>query len=138
MKAQSLSKAAARKLAIDEIAAAYRISSARITVADEPVLYSNISKLIRLVFPKNGHAAANLERELRAGSLSFNDALEIARGHVLARRDRNKVQPRASDPEWLQHSFAALIQAAVKEGQSNEVVEAAFTAALRQCADEDP
>lgn len=137
-KAQSLSKADARELIIKEMAAAYRIPPSQLTAAGEPVLYANISKLLRLVFPKNTYAAANLERELLVGGLSFNEALELARGHVVTRRKRSSGDTIPRDPEDLQLRFTSIIEAAVRDGMSIEEIQQVFAAAVEQRSSDDP
>lgn len=99
---------------------------------DEPVLYTNVSKIIRLIFPKHARAAANLQREIARGDFPFNDALEIARGNAQTREDGRPQQRRAAPPPRFELGplFSAVITAASQSGYNSSDIAAAFNDAL--------
>jgi hypothetical protein len=130
--AKRFSKHSARDHVIAEMAAAYQIDPDSINRHEEPVLYTNVSKIIRLIFPKHARAAANLRREIARGDLPFNDALEIARGNAQTREDCRPQQRRVAPPPRFELGplFSAVIAAASQAGYDSCDIVAAFNDAL--------
>lgn len=140
-KAERLSKRSARGHVISAMADVYQIPPESINEQEEPVLHANVSKIIRLIFPKDAGAAANLRREIDRGHLSFNDALAIADGKAQSREDRQpqaRGVPAAQPPRFdLVPLFGAVIAAAGQAGYDSAGICAAFHEALDKHEDKD-
>ena len=136
-----LPKHSARERVISDMAAAYQIDPDSINQREQPVLYTNVAKIMRLIFPKHARAAANLQREIDRGDLPFNDALEIARGNAQTREDCRPQQRRASPappPRFdLSPLFSAVIAAASQSGYESPDIAAAFNDALDEHESKD-
>lgn len=132
-----LTKRATRDRVIQRMADAYAIPPERINAHQEKALYPNVSKIMRLLFPKGRRAALNLQRELEGGGLGFNDALEIARGNADSREDcgSSSRPPVALAPTLdLSALFAAIVRAASDAGYPPAQIRAAFDKAMRNAA----
>ncbi len=131
---EGLSRRAARQKVIFAMARAYGIPWHQIDQHDEPVLYSNVSKITRLIFPRDSRAEANLRREIARGGLAFNDALQIARGNANSRDDCRSGRAGVSVPSTpkleLSALFYTLIRTASEAGYSAESIAAAFNEAV--------
>ena len=133
-KAERLSKRSARGHVISVMADIYQIPPESINEQEEPVLHANVSKIIRLIFPKDAGAAANLRREIDRGGLLFNDALAIANGNAQSREDcrpQARGVPVAPPPRFaLVPLFDAIIAAAIEGGYDTAEIRSAFNDAV--------
>jgi len=140
-KAERLSKRSARGHVISVMADLYQIPPESINEQEEPVLHGNVSKIIRLIFPKDAGAAANLRREIDRGHLPLSDALVIANGNAQSREEcRPQVRGVPADAPRqfaLVPLFGAIIAAARQGGYDVAEIRSAFNDALDGCENED-
>lgn len=140
-KEERLSKRSARGHVISVMADIYQIPPESINEQEEPVLHANVSKIIRLIFPKDAGAAANLRREIDRGRLSFHDALVIANGNAQSREECSP-QVRGVPADSLRRFalaplFGAIVAAARQGGYETAEIRSAFNDALRDSECED-
>lgn len=133
-KEKALSKSGARGAVTRAMADEYGIPASAINQYSEKVLYSNVSKITRLIFPSTSAAKANLQREIARGGLAFNDALLIARGKASTREECRSYRPDGFAPTTpnleLSALFSALIRTAIEAGYSSQSIVSAFEEAF--------
>lgn len=147
--ANGLTEKEARQLSILAMATAYEVEADSITMEGQPTIYANVSKVLRLVFPKTPAAAKALAKA-RAKGVTVNNALEIARGKMLsapvskgkgkdasgAKATKNGKEV-LDDPEVLQNEFSAIIARAIKGEFSLEDIQESFATVIAEYEEAD-
>ena len=102
----------------------YKVPVASINPNAEASIYTSVSLVMTLLFPRNKQAAQDLNREIERGKLAFMCAVEIARGKIRSREQyvqpgSTVIKKTAIELDNLLHSVCEL---ASRHGYSREEI----------------